>query len=329
MPTDQDVDQYDDLDQDIQDIDQDDSQVKKRGRWKKPLILIVVLLVFVGSLTAVFGFNVLNVRDGFVYPALRGVPFVGSLVPPAGDFVYEYEYVYEEGEWHLVAVPVFVPYEPTPQEDVVDVEALLLELEELRIALAQAEAINDESSRTIVAMRESHDFITYYRQSRAEFEEMIALGDQDAFLTFFSMVDPDRAANIYAHIRAANQLDRDFRRYASTYHRMDTGEAAEVFTLLLTMNPDLLIDILWTFNNDQRAEIFNEMEAEHVAIITILMEPDMDPTGILAPIQIIDAPIAPPVPVFAAVADAAPTPTEPEEDGEEEAEDEESEMEEV
>jgi len=320
MPTDQDVDQMDDLDQDIQDIDQDDAQGNRRKR-RIPIIPITILLLVIGSLTAVFGFNVFNVRDGFIYPALSNIPFVGNLIPSTGEYTYEYEYVYQEGEWVLVAVPVPVPpAQEVPDEDAADVEALLSEIEELRAALAQAEAINEESSRTIVAMRESHELITQYRHERELLEQTTALDNPDAFLAFFSTMDPDRAANIYAHIRATNQQDREFRRYASTYHRMDTGEAAEVFTLLLSMNPDLLIDILWTFNNDQRAEIFNEMEAEHVAIITILMEPDVDSIGVLPPIQMIGGAAAPPVPVFAAVADTPPAPTEPEaaDDGDEE-----------
>ena len=291
-----------DPDIDDQDIDDQISDNPSEGRRRRriPIIPIIIILLVVGSLIAIFGFNVLNIRDRYIFPPLRGVPFVGNFIPAAVEYDYVYEYTYVDGEYVAVAVPVV--REPEVVVEIpAEVEALMYELEAARAALAQAEALNDEHARTVAGLLAYRDFITESREAREDFEMMIALGDPDAFAAFFEMVNPQRAEEVFAHIRATQQLDREFRNYARTYADMSTDEAAAVFSLLLTQNPDLLIRILSSFTTAQRAEVFNEMEASEVAILTILMEPDTDPFGILPQVPLIDGAATLPPPVIPAM----------------------------
>lgn len=52
----------------------DKKKGKKKGKGK--IIFLIILLLIVGAAVAVFGFNVFNLRDEYVYPVLREVPVV-------------------------------------------------------------------------------------------------------------------------------------------------------------------------------------------------------------------------------------------------------------
>jgi len=261
---------------DIQDMDQDGVSKKKR---KIPIIPLVLILVIVGGLTAILGFNVFNIRDQYILPPLRGLPLVGNLIPAE-----EVHLVYMDGEY------VEIPAETAsidPSELEALVTALTTELEETQEALRIARELNAQYEASVQRLQTIDAEIEEHRENQRQFNEMIALGDPPAFATFFETVNPEDAARLFTQIRTAQQADREFRNYARTYAEMNTDEAAAVFAILLTTNPNLLLDILGTFNNAQRAEVFNEMEASDVAIITTLMAPDAVVADILPPVPVI------------------------------------------
>ena len=57
----------------------DKKKGKKKGKGK--IIFLIILLLIVGAAVAVFGFNVFNLRDEYVYPVLREVPVVKDWIP--------------------------------------------------------------------------------------------------------------------------------------------------------------------------------------------------------------------------------------------------------
>ena len=248
------------------------------AKRKLPIISVALSLLVVGGLTAVFGFNAFNIRDQHIWPFLREIPFVGGLI---SDEVTQGLYV--DGQ------PMEIPVDAS-------VIALMAELEIAQTALIQAQALNEQYAETVGVLREYRDIITEYRENRQRFDQMVALGEQLAFTAFFESMDPENAANLYSQIQTAQQADREFRRYAATYREMSPENAAEVFAILLNTNPELLLEILHTFNNAQRAAVFSAMEASEVAVITILMAPDVNPVDILPSVPLIDGNVTP-VPV--------------------------------
>lgn len=275
---------FDDQDEleDIDDGGQSYSGDRPRRRILPKILFAVIGLAVIGSLVMILGFNAGGVRDQYIFPPLRGLPLVGQFIP-GGDYI--------EINGEMVEIPA----------DAAELQetlyAIAEQMEALQAELAVAHALNDQHAQTVSVLQVYRDFITEYRQNRQNFDEMIAMGDPNAFATFYEEVNPDNAARLFAQIRANREIDREFRNYARTYAEMNTDEAAEVFSLLLGQNATLLLRILETFNTDQRAAVFNEMENTDVAIITILMEPDTVPADILPPIPVIDGG-ATPIPVI-------------------------------
>ena len=270
---------------DFDDIDQIADIGEGRRRRIFPIISIIFLLLLIGTLTAIMVFNLFNIRDQHIYPALRGVPLIRNIIPAAQ---VEYVYVYIDGEYVAVAVEPVVEIPPVDVAEFYEtIAALTADIETAQSALNQAQALNRQYEETVQVLQVYRDFITEYRLNRQRFDEMIARGDPAAFAEFFRTVDPDTAARLYERIRADQQEDRNFRRYAATYHNMNSSEAGEVFTILLATDPGLLVRILNTFNTVQRAEVFNEMEPADVAAITRLMVPAALATDILPEIPLI------------------------------------------
>jgi len=256
----------------------------RRRRRRFPIVPILLLLIVVGAIVAIFVFNVFNIRDEFIFEPLRSVPLIGDFIP--GEPLTENGV--ENGQ----------PAEPVADPEVA---ALMSQIEVLQGQLNMAQALNTQYEETVQVLQGYQNVITEYRENRRLFDEMIIMQDPNAFANFFEEVEPDTAARLFAQIRQQQQVDRDFRRYASTYAEMDTGEAADVFGILLMTDANLVVDILESFNPTQRAEIFNEMEAEDVAILTILMAPQVEePIGLLPDIPLIDAPapVLPEIPLI-------------------------------
>jgi len=291
---DPDLDPVDDIDEDL-----DDKPRKRGGRKAALIIFFVFLFILIGGFVAIIALNLFGVRDEHIYPALRNVPFVGQFIPSQ---YYEIQLVYDEesGEYVEVRVAVDppvveeVPVDVGPTEEVLE---LMAEIEALQAALSQAQSLNAQYEETVQVLATYRDFITEYRENRQRFDAQVALGDPNAFAEFYETVDPENAARLFSYIRATQQEERDFRRYASTYHTMNSSEAAEVFAILLATDAPLLVRILNTFNHLQRAETFNEMEPADVAVITRLMVPDTPVLELFPSIPVFAGPGAP-IPQF-------------------------------
>lgn len=268
-------------------VDDNSASKPKKKKWVI-VIPIILAFIFIGGLTAIFGFNVFNIRDGLIYPPLRVIPIVGNFIPESGE-------LYIEVDGQQVAVQQVV--------DVSELQAALeekmAEVEQLRTELNRAEIIQRQYESDIAILRERQGRIDEYEQMRARFEVMIAEGDPNAFAEFFERVYPERAEAIFARIRFQTEADRAFRRYVNALIEMEPRDAGEVVSVFLVTDPELLIRKLRHMNPVQLAEIYSELEPAEAVIIMRLLEPDMEPpVGLLPPIPLIDNVSLPPPPVI-------------------------------
>lgn len=235
-----------------------------------PVIPLLIGFVLIAALVAVLVFNVFNIRDGILLPPFQGVPLIGDMVI-GGD-----AYITVDGDAVIAADAT--------------VAELMAEVERLRAQLNTATALNTSYEETIARLSVFENFIYTYRADRFRFDQTIAAGDPLEFSTWFETMEPENAAYLYQQIQVTRRVDNEFRRFASTYARMDTEELADVFGIMLNTDSSLLIRILETFNNDRRAEVFNEMESVDVVRVTRLMEPDTDASGVLpTPVRVDNA----------------------------------------
>jgi flagellar motility protein MotE (MotC chaperone) len=262
-----------------------DKKGKKKKKGGFPVVAVIALLLIIGSIVALLFFNVFGFRENYVMPYLRNAPLIGPLfpAPPEGE---------EGGDAGK--------YANTSREELISmITALEYQVQTMEKNEAATRDQIAKLNETINYLRGFESQIEAYRQIKAEFDQMIALGDPEAYKNFFESISPENADRLYQEVLKHVQYDDEFKKYASAFAMMDAGEAATALTNLLTTNSTLLVKILWAINTESRAEIFNEMEPNNVSRIARLMEPEEPITE--APV------VAPPLPALAPTTATAET----------------------
>jgi flagellar motility protein MotE (MotC chaperone) len=258
---------------------------KKKDKKKKggfPVIAVIALLLVIGSIVALLVFDLFAFRETYIMPYLRNAPLIGPMFPAP------------EGDENMASLGRYAGMDNTELVSVITALEYQVQAMELNEATTreQIARLND----TISYLRGFESQIEAYRQVKAEFDQMIALGDSEAYIKFFETISPENAERLYEEALRQVQYDEDFRRYAATFASMDAGEAASALTNLLTTNSALLVRILWAISIENRAEIFNEMLPNNVSRIARLMEPEQPDTATAQPVA-----TAPPLPANAPV----------------------------
>jgi hypothetical protein len=236
----------------------DDNDVPKarRRRRRFPIIRVSLLLVFVGALVAIFGFNVFNIRDGYIWPPLRGLPLVGQWIPGADE-----DYYGENGEAEAATDPA------------AELRQTLTDLERERDALQRdvetLQGLQTQQDGTSAMLRQ------YQADARRLQSEVNALQAQlDA-------------------VYVARDIEAEYRRFAAPYLAMSANAFAPIVVQMMGADPELLIRILSFFNDRNLASLFARLEPHEVTMITLLRAPDADFSAILPNVPVIgpDGPI--------------------------------------
>jgi len=275
----------------------DGNNGRRRGNPILPILLILFLL---GSLVIVLilVFNVFGIRDRYILPPLQNLPIVGNMFQGGA----EDDYV----EFHPPDEDEPVTAAQAPSRNNAEENELLAEIEHLRTQLSQERALNEQLSASNETLTRYRDSVYLYTYQRRRLEEATVNENPEAFVEFFRAIEPELAARLYQQINVRRHIEREFRRFARTYHEMNARDAAQVFSAMLHTNPELLVQILSTFDPVYLARVYNAMEAEDVAIISQLMVPDADTSGLLPEIPMIVAqppPTPPPVPLIDNIAE--------------------------
>jgi len=255
------------------------------------IIIPIVLLVLVIGFVAVMVFNLFGARDAVLSP-LREIPVLSEMLPeegatfairPAVDIV-EYD---EDGE----------PIQPSPAPDaprtaeVQELERRIAQLEaqlEAREAtLASVQANNDSLSTQVSRLRNYENFIHTYNAYRRQIGEVIANGNPRDFNEWFRYIRPEDAAEIFERTIVTQEIDSAFRRFARPYNDMDAETFAAFAENMLPLYPELLVRILRTKNPARLAAVYEEMNPEILPVITMLMEPTVDPSMVLPEVPVV------------------------------------------
>lgn len=223
----------------------------KKG--KAGLITSLVIVLLVGGATALTVFNVFGLRDNVLFPLLRDIPFVSSLIPdvPVED----------------VAIPI-------------DVDELIAEIanfeniiEILSLELAALEQERDGFILEISRLREIEDMQIAHLAERQEFERMLAENDPSAFQAFFENINPELAAQLYADVVGLNNITNQMTELASTWSGMRSANIAQAIETMINTDMELIVSVLNIMTVNDRASILNNLSAETVAAISRQMQP--------------------------------------------------------
>ena len=154
-------------------------------------------------------------------------------------------------------------------------QALQSEMEQNSTYASEIEKLQAEVARLEPFEQQQKKFY----EEKAEFYESIVYGenspDASAFASYYEMIDPENAAEIYKQIIQGNEDDAAIKAFATTYSGMKAKKAAEIFDEMVNENQITLVaKILAQMSVENRGDILAAMEKENAAKLTQLLEPN-------------------------------------------------------
>jgi flagellar motility protein MotE (MotC chaperone) len=207
------------------------------------------------ALAAAIYFNAFKLRDNYVYPFMRKIPIVQSMVPAEGEA--STDPIYSMGA-----------------------EDLRNETLKLRKKLEEAEAETDdaraqsasylEQMKTLQAFEEQQ---VSFKRDKEEFDQMVALKDPEAYSAYYERISPENAERLYPMAAAEAGQAGLQKKYAQTFAQMDESSAAAALEQLIPTDMDLVVMVMGSLGPDAAGEIFDQMSAASVAAVTKRMAP--------------------------------------------------------
>ena len=140
---------------------------------------------------------------------------------------------------------------------------------------ATIERLEAEVARLEPFERQQKEFY----EDRANFYSSIVYGegspDASAFASYYEMIDPDTAAQIYKQIKMDELDEEAIQAFAKTYSGMKAKQCAKIFDEMVTENQiELVARILAQMTIENRADVLAAMEKPNAAKLTQLLEPN-------------------------------------------------------
>lgn len=227
---------------------------KKKGKGK--IVFLIVLLLLFGAGVAIFGFNVGNIRDEYVYPLLRDIPVIGEWIPQEENA--------EQDEYSDL----------TKEQLIVQNKKLIAEkktLEEDKKTLTNK--ISD-NSKEIARLKEIEANQLKFQNEKAEFDRKIAENDIKAFKDYYESVYPENADKIYKEIVTQEAADKKLKQYVQPFESMKKDAAAKVLEEMIGTDMEQVVRILNNISSEQRGAILGAMEPANAAAVVKQMAPD-------------------------------------------------------
>jgi len=227
---------------------------KKKGGKGKIIFIAVLLLVF-GAGVAVFGFNVFNLRDGYVYPALREVPFIGDMIP-------EEENAEQDEYGGLTREQLIVQNKKLESEKKA--------LQEDKDSLTKRISDNDKE---MTRLKEIEAEQLKFKSDKEAFDKMIAENDPNAYKTYYESVYPENADKIYKETIQKEAANKEVKQYVQTFENMKKDAAAKVLEEMTGTDMNLVVRILNNIGAEQRGAILGAMDSAKAASVVKQMAP--------------------------------------------------------
>ncbi|MDR1689578.1 MAG: hypothetical protein LBS21_13355 [Clostridiales bacterium] len=209
------------------------------------VVVVIFILLIVGALAAVIGFNLFGLRDRYLAPLAADIPIVGNLIPPA------------DSEADSVAEA--------------DLQAQIRDLE-YQVTSLQREL--DDAGRNLELRQEEIDRLSVFEQqwsenqeARDEFDRMVALNNPQAYAAYYESISPENAEILYPEAKQDAVVQREISRYLTTIDETDESSTAQALEQLVPTDLDMVVSILKGITEERSAAILDEMSAENSAAI--------------------------------------------------------------
>ena len=226
------------------------------------IVTLFIIAIWIAIICILIKLDVGGLGTNVMTPILKDIPVINKILPK--------DYTTETNDPGL-----YDGY--TSLADAVDqIRVLELELASVQSSnttyIAEIEQLKAEVER----LRTFESQQVEFQRIRTEFyEEVIYAANgpgPEAYLEYFESIDPATAEYLYQQVTENLMTDTQMSNYAQGYANMDAASAAAIFNTM-TNDLQLVADILWAMEAEDRGNILAAMDPEIAARITKLMSP--------------------------------------------------------
>lgn len=224
------------------------------------LLILLIILVWLLLMAIMIKFNILGLGDTLT-PALKDIPYIKNLLPGA-----QTEQMNNSGEDSSQVAADNSDY----------VASLEQELSRQLALNASYAATIDKLNAEVARLEPFEEEQAEFDKQRQQFYQDIVYNDNapdaSAYASYYAMIAPEEAAEIYEQIASDEISDEEVKVYAATFTAMKPKEAAAIFNNM--SNITLVARILQQMGSDDRAKIMGKLDTEVAEKVTELLEPE-------------------------------------------------------
>ena len=238
------------------------------------VISFLIILIWLAIMALLIKLDVGHFGSEILAPLLRDIPYVNLILPEGSVQTTNTEAVVDYSNAGSSAAGI---------ENIDEAQAYIKRLEQaLQAEMEQNSSYASSIEKLQAEVARLEPFEQQQKQfyeERASFYESIVYGDYApdaaAYASYYAMIDPDTAAEIYKKIIQGEVDDAAIKAFATTYSGMKAKKAAEIFDEMVAENQiELVARILAQMSVENRGDILAAMEKENSAKLTQLLEPN-------------------------------------------------------
>ncbi len=241
------------------------------GGFATIVITLLIILIWLAIMALLIKLDVGGFGSGILAPLIKDIPYL-NLILPDGSVQRDTETTDVssaeasiEGMDSLDEANAYIRrLEQALQAEMEQNSSYAMTIDRLEMEVARLEPFE----------RQQKEFL----EERASFYSSIVLGeyapDAAAYASYYAMIDPDNAAELYQRVITDQSDDAAIRAFANTYSGMKAKKAAGIFDEMINENQiDLVARMLAQMTTENRSDILASMETANAAKLTQILEP--------------------------------------------------------
>lgn len=237
------------------------------------IITFLIILIWLAIMALLVKLDVGHFGSEILAPLLRDIPYVNIILPDGSVTTQTTETAVDFSNAESSASGINSMEEANAYIKRLE-QALQSEMELNSSYASSIEKLETEVARLEPFEKQQKQFY----EERANFYNSIVYGDYapdaSAYASYYEMIDPDNAAEIYKKVKQGEFDDAAIKAFATTYSGMKAKKAAAIFDEMVAENQiELVARILAQMSVENRGDILAVMKEENAAKLTQLLEP--------------------------------------------------------
>lgn len=226
------------------------------------LTTVIIILVWIAILCALIKLDVGGFGSGVLAPVFGNVPIIKEILPDTNR----------------------VDDEEVDISGYSSLKQAVREIDSLKTEIARMSEDNARKEEQIAVQAEEIKRLQTFEEKQVEFERIknefyneVVYAQKgpgvDEYTKYYATMNPETAETLYKQILVQKEVDEKILNYALAYSEMKPKQAAAIFEEM-TDNLELVAEILYQMEPDDRGKILGVMDQEIAAKLTKIMNPD-------------------------------------------------------